>query len=114
MWLTSKMPAPVRTASCSSLTLVYCCGISQPAKSTRRALAARCRGWRGVRLLAIRSVVILHERVQVDVVRVEVLEDLLVVTPASVGHHPADLLGALHGPLQLGGELQISGRPAEV
>src|SRR5207302_1029087 len=108
------MPAPVRTASCSSLTLVYCCGISQPAKSTMRAPAATCRGWRGVRLPAIRAVLILPERVHVDVLDLEVLEDLLVVPAAGVGHHSADLLGALERPLQLGGQLQLGGRPAEV
>src|SRR5258708_5584573 len=106
MWLTSKMPAPPRTASCSSLTLVYCWGISQPAKSTRRAPAARCCGCSGVRLPAIRPVSVLEERVHVDVARLQVLEDLLVVPALGLGHHQADLLGARHRPLQLRGKLR--------
>ena len=34
MWLTSNSPAALRTAACSSLTLLYQTGISQPAKGT--------------------------------------------------------------------------------
>ena len=36
MWLMSNSPAAVRTAWCSSTMLVYCTGMSQPAKSTMR------------------------------------------------------------------------------
>src|SRR2546423_697224 len=114
MWLTSNRPADVRTASCSSLTLRYCCGISQPANSTMRAPAATWFGWRGVRLPAIRAVVVLSERVQVHLVELDVLQDLLVVAAAGVGDHQADLAGPLQSPLQLGGQLQLGGRPAQL
>src|SRR5215472_5194940 len=113
MWLTSKTPAAVRTASCSSLTLRYCWGISQPANSTMRAPAATWWEWSGVRLTAIRSVLFLDERVQVDVVQFQVLQDLFVVTAAGIGHHLADLLGPLSGPLQLRRELQVRRRAAQ-
>jgi len=43
------MPHASRTAMCSSRTPVYCTGISQPAKSTRRAPAASWRSNSGVR-----------------------------------------------------------------
>ena len=52
MWLTSKRPARVRTATCSSVTPVYSTGISQPAKGTRRAPAAACTPCSGVFLSA--------------------------------------------------------------
>ena len=37
MWLTSKRPAACRVALCSSMTLLYHTGISQPANGTIRA-----------------------------------------------------------------------------
>src|SRR5258708_6262502 len=104
MWLTSKIPAAVRTASCSSRTLVYCWGISHPAKSTRRAPAAWCSECRGVRLVGIRPVALIEEDVQVDVPWLQVLHDLLVVPALRVGHDPAALLRALDRPLELRGQ----------
>src|SRR5262245_36184280 len=47
---TSKTPELLRTARCSAATPSYWTGISQPAKGTRRAPSATCRGWSGVRL----------------------------------------------------------------
>src|SRR5438128_2407482 len=52
MWLTSKRPARVRTAMCSSVTLLYSSGMSQPANGTILAPDARCRTLRGVFLSA--------------------------------------------------------------
>src|SRR4051812_7167305 len=50
MWLTSKTPACVRTASCSArMPPAYWTGISQPANGTSRAPAAACRACRAVR-----------------------------------------------------------------
>src|SRR5918995_3327420 len=49
MWETSKTPQSLRTARCSGMTPSYWTGISQPAKGTRRAPAAACRPWSGVR-----------------------------------------------------------------
>src|SRR5918994_5345397 len=49
MWETSKTPALVRTARCSSVIELYCTGISHPAKGTRRAPRAAWRSYRGVR-----------------------------------------------------------------
>src|SRR5436190_15816116 len=94
------MPAPVRTAICSDLTELYCWGISQPAKSTIRPPAARCRPWSGV----LGTVVPRPLRGR-RVGRVQVVEELLVVPPAGVVDQPADLLGSLPGPLQLLGQL---------
>src|SRR5437868_12468090 len=48
MWDTSKSPARVRTAMCSSAMPVYSTGMSQPPNSTIRAPCARCRAWSGV------------------------------------------------------------------
>ena len=50
MWLTSKRPARVRTATCSSMTPVYCTGMCHPANSTMRAPAATWAACSGVRL----------------------------------------------------------------
>src|SRR5262249_34384806 len=50
MWLTSNSPQRRRTAWCSSSALPYESGISQPAKSTRRAPSSRCASNSGVRL----------------------------------------------------------------
>ena len=50
MWETSNRPAAVRTARCSSITPRYCTGISQPAKGTSFAPAARWASYSGVRL----------------------------------------------------------------
>ena len=49
MWLTSKRPAAVRTAVCSSVMVVYWTGMSQPPKSTMRAPWPRCQSYKGVR-----------------------------------------------------------------
>src|SRR3954470_1475981 len=46
---TSKTPAAVRTARTSSMTPVYCTGISQPAKGTRRPPDSAWRPYSGVR-----------------------------------------------------------------
>ncbi len=46
---TSNTPACARTARCSGMMPSYCTGISQPAKGTIRAPAARWRSWSGVR-----------------------------------------------------------------
>src|SRR3954452_4409627 len=46
---TSKTPAAVRTARTSSMTPVYCTGISQPAKGTRRPPDSAWRAYSGVR-----------------------------------------------------------------
>src|SRR5580698_7391673 len=48
MWLTSKRPARVRTASCSARMPVYSSGISHPPKSTMRAFRRRCVALSGV------------------------------------------------------------------
>src|SRR5436190_18621126 len=48
MWLTSKSPAAVRTARCSSVMPEYSTGMSQPANSTMRAPCDRCRALSGV------------------------------------------------------------------
>ncbi len=50
MWLTSKMPAAVRTAACSSMMVVYCTGMSQPPKSTMRAPWLACQSCNTVRI----------------------------------------------------------------
>ncbi len=49
MWETSKTPALVRTARCSSMIELYWTGISQPANGTSRAPAATWRSCSGVR-----------------------------------------------------------------
>ena len=48
MWLTSKMPARVRTAMCSAAIPAYSTGISHPAKGTMRAFDAWWRALSGV------------------------------------------------------------------
>src|SRR5436190_8656780 len=48
MWLTSKRPAEVRTAWCSSIMPEYWTGISQPPKSTILAHRARWTEFSGV------------------------------------------------------------------
>src|SRR6516164_4224261 len=50
MWLTSKMPAPVRTAVCASVMVVYWMGMSHPPKSTIRAPCETCQSYRTVRI----------------------------------------------------------------
>src|SRR5260370_1037076 len=49
MWLMSKRPAALRTVECSSMIVVYCTGMSQPAKSTMRAPCAACQSCKTVR-----------------------------------------------------------------
>src|SRR5690242_14031440 len=48
MWLTSKMPTPVRTATCSAMMPEYSTGMSQPLKSTILAPS-----WRWTTLSAV-------------------------------------------------------------
>src|SRR5688572_30393813 len=62
MWLTSKIPAFVRTARCSSVMPEYSTGMSQPPNSTIRAPIDRCRACSGVFLSALGGV---------DIVRVD-------------------------------------------
>src|SRR4051812_12684696 len=45
---TSKRPAASRTARCSSVTPLYCTGISQPANGTIFAPSFTCSSWREV------------------------------------------------------------------
>src|ERR1700730_6682900 len=87
VWLTSKMPAAFLTDSCSSLTLEYCWGISQPAKSTMRPPAATWRSYSDVRLLAIALGPVADDGVQVDLTRLQVLEQLLVVPAPRIRDH---------------------------
>src|SRR4051794_31780168 len=58
MWLTSKRPARVLTATCSWRMPSYMIGISQPANGTSRALAASWRSKSGVRRAAFVSAVL--------------------------------------------------------
>ena len=58
MWLTSKSPARVRTASCSARMPEYSSGMSQPPKLTMRAFKRRCTALRAVlRVSAMAGVV---------------------------------------------------------
>src|SRR5438067_7678842 len=104
MWLTSKSPAAPRTAACSWRTLEYCCGISQPAKSTIRPPNARWRSKSGVRLGTPGAL-----EVVLQAVRVQVLEELLIVPAPCFGDQLAQPRGALGGPFQLLGDLLVGG-----
>src|SRR5947209_1412364 len=106
MWLTSKSPAAPRTAACSSRTLEYCCGISQPAKSTIRPPSCRWRSKSGVRLGTLGALGVLRRAL-----RVEVFEQLLVMAAAGFLDHLAEPRAALGGPFQLLGDLRVGGRP---
>src|SRR5436305_3693014 len=48
MWLTSKMPTPVRTAMCSAISPEYSTGMSHPPKSTILAPSLRWTLFRAV------------------------------------------------------------------
>ncbi len=48
MWETSKSPAALRTARCSSMTPEYWTGMRHPANSTSLAPARTWASWRGV------------------------------------------------------------------
>src|SRR5262245_48386941 len=108
---TSKSPATLRTARCSSRIDVYCCGISQPPKSTMRPPRATCRSYSGVRfvvwLLAVDGVV------DFELVGVDEREELLVVPASRVGHDLGDVTCPLDRPLELLRDLRLRRRPLQ-
>src|SRR5439155_18513970 len=89
---TSKRPATLRTARCSSRIEVYCCGISQPPKSTMRPPRATCRSYSGVceSALAVKCVEI-FECFRIDGVGFDEGQQLFVVAAARVGYDLVDV-----------------------
>src|SRR5438067_3368965 len=112
----SNSPATLRTARCSSRIDVYCCGSSQPPKSTIRPPSATWRSYSGVRLdkLIVRGVVDVDLVEEVDFLRVDEREQLVVVPLAGVGHDLRDIARALHRPLELLRQLGLGRRAVEL
>src|SRR5438034_132473 len=96
---TSNRPATLRTAKCSSRIEVYCCGISQPPKSTIRPPRATCLSYRGVRFVSLLAVDGFDqaERALLDEVR---HRKTLVLAPLGEADHHAEVGG--HQPVQAG------------
>src|SRR3982074_2402394 len=92
----SNSPATFRTAKCSSRMDVYCCGSSQPPKSTIRPPRTRWREYSGVRLGALPvkfgELVVIDD---FDSVGVDEREQLVVVPAACLGHHLGDVARAI-------------------
>src|SRR5207237_4438821 len=116
MWLTSKRPAALRTAACSSRMLEYCWGSSQPPKLTILPPSAWWRSNSGVRrgcpsgVVGLAVLLLLGKScLTVQGVGCEVLKQLFVVQPTRLVHDLADLACALCCPLQFLGELVFSG-----
>src|ERR1700737_2287799 len=98
----SKSPATFRTAKCSSRIDVYCCGSSQPPKSTMRPPRATWRSYSGVLArLAVKFGALVFVVVQVDGLRVDEGEQLFVVPTPGVGNHTGNVERPIEGPLEL-------------
>src|SRR6266516_2136241 len=111
MWDTSNSPATWRTAKCSSRIEVYCCGISQPPKSTIRPPRATCLSYRGVRFVSLLAV---DGVVEVDRVRIDERQQFLVVASSGVGDALGHVFRAVHRPLQLFRELVLCRCPVQL
>src|SRR5205814_1275299 len=89
----------------------YCCGISQPPKSTIRPPRATCLSYRGVRFVSLLAV---DGVVEVDRVRIDERQELLVVASSGVGDDLGHVSSAVHRPLQLFRELVLCRCPVQL
>src|ERR1700681_4343083 len=103
----SKRPAAWRTAKCSSRIDVYCCGSSQPPKSTMRPPSATWRSYRGVRCGGLAAKFNAPVVIEVDRCRIDELEQLFIVATARVGDHNAHVACPLNGPFKLFSQLAL-------
>src|SRR5580704_4129080 len=103
----SNKPAASRTAKCSSRIDVYCCGSSQPPKSTMRPPSATWRSYRGVRCGGLPAKFHAPVVIEVDRCRIDELEHLFIVATASVGDHMSYVASPFYGPLKLFSQLAV-------
>src|SRR4029077_19532008 len=104
----SNRPATLRTAKCSSRIDVYCCGSSQPPKSTMRPPSAAWRLERGVLrgALGVKFGALVVIVVEVDRFRVDQGEHLFVIAETGFSDHAGDVERPVDRPLELLGELR--------
>src|SRR5665213_1444008 len=111
----SNSPATFRTAKCSSRIEVYCCGSSQPPKSTMRPPRATWRSYRGVRWgwlpVKFSGLAVI---VEVDLGGVDEDEHLRVIPTPGFGHHFGDVTRSIDCPFELFGQLCLRGRAFEL